>query len=105
VMAEVEATVGLDQVLALHLNDSKTELGSRVDRHAGIGEGKIGKTAFAHIVNDRRFAEHPGCLETPKSVDLHEDLENLAVLRSLVRSSRAKAAAASQARSRPAKGG
>jgi deoxyribonuclease IV len=107
VMAEVEATVGLDQVLALHLNDSKTELGSRVDRHAGIGQGRIGKAAFAHIVNDPRFAEHPGCLETPKSTDLHEDLENLAVLRSLVRSSRGKPAAASQsqARSRPAKGG
>jgi deoxyribonuclease IV len=107
VMAQVEAAVGLIQVLAFHLNDSKTELGSRVDRHAGIGQGKIGKAAFAHIVNDPRFAEHPGCLETPKSADLHEDLENLAVLRSLVRSSRGKPAAASQsqARSRPAKGG
>ena len=64
---------------------SKTDFGSRVDRHAGIGQGKIGREAFKHIVNDSRFKPHPGCLETPKSEDLHEDLENLAVLRSLIR--------------------
>lgn len=81
---EVEALVGLDQVLAFHLNDSKTDLGSRVDRHAGIGQGRIGRDGFRHIVNDPRFAERPGCLETPKSADLHEDLENLAILRALV---------------------
>jgi deoxyribonuclease IV len=82
-IAEVESTVGLDQVLAFHLNDSKTELGSRVDRHAAIGQGKIGREAFRHILNDPRFRDHPGCLETPKSKDMHEDVENLAVLRSL----------------------
>jgi deoxyribonuclease IV len=83
-LKELDDLVGLDQVMAFHLNDSKTELGSRVDRHAGIGQGKIGKEAFRHIVNDKRFANHPGCLETPKSKDLHEDVENLAILRSLV---------------------
>jgi deoxyribonuclease-4 len=87
VIAEVESAVGLDQLLAFHLNDSKTELGSRVDRHAGIGQGRIGRAAFGHIINDSRFAAHPGCLETPKSADLHEDIENLAVLRSLLRRS------------------
>jgi deoxyribonuclease-4 len=66
------------------LNDSKTHLGSRVDRHEHIGKGKIGREAFRHIVNDARFKNHPGCLETPKSKDLHEDVENLAVLRALV---------------------
>jgi len=90
VVEAVAAAVGLDQILAIHLNDSKTPLGSRVDRHAGIGQGHIGRDAFAHIVNDPRFAEHPGCLETPKSADLHEDIENLAVLRSLVRSRQGK---------------
>jgi len=84
-LAELDSSVGLSQVLAFHLNDSKTDLGSRVDRHAGIGLGKIGRDAFRHIVNDPRFKEHPGCLETPKSKDLHEDVENLAILRSLVR--------------------
>lgn len=83
-IGRVEKLIGLKQVLAFHLNDSKTDLGSRVDRHAGIGQGKIGKEAFRHIVNDARFKDLPGCLETPKSKDLHEDVENLAILRSLV---------------------
>jgi deoxyribonuclease-4 len=84
-IGEVELLLGLDQVLAFHLNDSKTDLGSRVDRHAHIGQGRIGREAFRYIINDPRFRETPGCLETPKSDDLHEDIENLAVLRSLVR--------------------
>lgn len=86
-IAQVEQLIGLEQILAFHLNDSKTDLGSRVDRHAGIGQGKIGRAAFRHIVNDLRFSNHPGCLETPKSDDLHEDVENLAVLRSLLQDS------------------
>jgi deoxyribonuclease-4 len=85
-IGEVESSIGLKQILAFHLNDSKTDLGSRVDRHEHIGKGKIGKEAFRHIVNDARFANHPGCLETPKSKDLHEDVENLSVLRSLRKS-------------------
>jgi len=83
-IGEVDALIGVQQIVAFHLNDSKTDLGSRVDRHAGIGQGKIGRDAFRHIVNDPRFRNHPGCLETPKSDDLHEDVENLAILRSLV---------------------
>jgi deoxyribonuclease-4 len=86
-IGEVEEFIGLDQILAFHLNDSKTDLGSRVDRHEGIGQGKIGREAFRHIVNDVRFRDLPGCLETPKSADLHEDVENLALLRSLVNES------------------
>ena len=82
-IAEIESLIGLNQVLAFHLNDSKTQLGSRVDRHEGIGRGKIGREAFRCIVNDDRFRDSPGCLETPKSADLHEDVENLAILRSL----------------------
>ena len=81
---EVDSLIGLKEILAFHLNDSKTGLGSRVDRHAHIGQGKIGLEGFRHIVNDRRFGAHPGCLETPKSHDLQEDVENLATLRSLV---------------------
>jgi deoxyribonuclease-4 len=83
---EAASLIGLKQILAFHLNDSKTGLGSRVDRHEHIGKGKIGKEAFRHIVNDARFKSHPGCLETPKSEDLHEDVRNLATLRSLARS-------------------
>lgn len=80
---EVDDTVGIKEILAIHLNDSKVDLNSRVDRHAGIGQGKIGKEAFRHIINDPRFRKTPGCLETPKSADLHEDVENLALLRGL----------------------
>jgi len=81
---EVSKLIGLRQIVAFHLNDSKTALGSRVDRHAHIGEGWIGKSGFRHIVNDARFKKTPGCLETPKSKDLKEDIRNLATLRSLV---------------------
>jgi len=80
---EIEQLIGLKQILAFHLNDSKTPLNSRVDRHAHIGQGQIGLAGFRHIVNDARFKNHPGCLETPKSEDLHEDVLNLATLRSL----------------------
>ncbi|HEY3915318.1 MAG TPA: deoxyribonuclease IV [Verrucomicrobiae bacterium] len=80
----IGSLVGLKQIAAFHLNDSKTELNSRVDRHEHIGKGKIGLEAFRHIVNDTRFKKTPGCLETYKSEDLHEDVENLATLRSLV---------------------
>jgi deoxyribonuclease IV len=84
VIEEVSRRIGLEQIVAFHLNDSKTGLGSRIDRHAHIGGGEIGKDAFRHIVNDPRFIQTPGCLETPKSKDLHEDIENLQVLCSLV---------------------
>ena len=79
--------VGLKEILAFHLNDSKTALGSRVDRHAHIGQGQIGIEGFRILVNDSRFKDKPGCLETPKSDDLHEDVQNLATLRSLVNGS------------------
>lgn len=95
-VGEVETLIGLKQVTAFHLNDSKTDLGSRVDRHAGIGQGKIGLEPFRHIVNDPRFAGLPGCLETPKSADLHEDVENLAILRSLLAPVPAKAGPATR---------
>jgi len=91
-ISEVGALIGLRQIFAFHLNDSKTELGSRVDRHEHIGKGKIGKEGFRHIVNDPRFTLHPGCLETPKSEDLHEDVRNLATLRALVKPGRRAAA-------------
>jgi deoxyribonuclease IV len=83
-IGEVDSLIGVNQVLAFHLNDSKTDLGSRVDRHEHIGKGKIGKEGFRYIVNDARFKTVPACLETPKSEDLREDINNLRVLRSLV---------------------
>jgi deoxyribonuclease-4 len=81
---DFDAIVGLDRLVAFHVNDSKKGLGSRVDRHEHIGKGAIGLEGFRHIMNDPRFAAIPKLLETPKSEDLHEDMENLATLRGLV---------------------
>lgn len=76
--------VGIAQIKAWHLNDSKTPLGSRVDRHDHIGKGKIGKTGFKNIMNDPRWRDLPGLLETPKGEDMKEDKVNLRALRRLV---------------------
>lgn len=84
-MRRFHSLIGREQITAFHLNDSKTALRSRVDRHEHIGQGKIGLEAFRHLVNDPRFRDIPGCLETYKSKDLHEDVENLTTLRSLVK--------------------
>lgn len=87
---EVASMIGLRQILAFHLNDSKTALGSHVDRHEHIGKGFIGD-GFRQIVNDPRFRHAPACIETPKSKDLKEDVQNLATLRKLVASARKRA--------------
>ena len=83
-MAAFDRTIGLDRLKALHLNDSKYDLGENRDRHEHIGQGFIGLEGFRNLLNDPRLDGLPGFLETPKSPDLHEDVENLAVLRSLV---------------------
>jgi len=77
--------VGLDRLVAFHINDSKKALGSHVDRHEHIGKGMIGLTGFRLLLNDKRFACIPKILETPKSDDLHEDIENMNVLKSLLK--------------------
>jgi deoxyribonuclease IV len=82
--AELERIVGLERVKCFHLNDSQKELGSRVDRHAHIGQGHIGLEAFTQLVNDPRFRAVPMIIETPKSDSMLEDVENLTLLRSLV---------------------
>jgi deoxyribonuclease-4 len=81
---EFDEVLGLDRLRAIHLNDSKKELGSRVDRHEHIGKGLLGLEPFRFLLNDPRFRGIPMTLETEKSKDLAEDKENLAVLRSLV---------------------
>ena len=76
--------IGLKFLFAFHLNDSETDLGSRVDRHAHIGQGKIKKDPFGFFLNDERFKDLPGIIETPKGDDLKEDIMNLKTLRSLI---------------------
>ena len=87
-MDALERFVGAGRVRVWHLNDSVRERGSRVDRHAGIGRGKLGLEPFRHLVNDPRWAGLPMLLETPKGVEDGEELDaiNLRVLRSLLAS-------------------
>lgn len=68
-LQRLEHHVGLGAVLAFHLNDSKRELGSRVDRHNHVGEGEIGIEAFRMLVNDPRWKDHPAVVETPSEED------------------------------------
>ena len=82
--SEFDDAIGLDRLAAFHLNDSKKEFHSRVDRHEHIGKGFIGAAAFGLLMNDKRFWGLPMCLETPKGPDLKEDRENLTLLRSLI---------------------
>jgi deoxyribonuclease-4 len=83
-MSEFDRLLGLNRLKCLHFNDSKKGLGSRVDRHDHIGDGLLGLAPFGFILNDPRFAQTPMILETPKSEDMHEDVENLKVLRGLI---------------------
>lgn len=82
---QFEKIIGKKQLLAFHLNDSKTPLGSRVDRHEHLGKGKIGELCFQLLINDPRWKKIPMTLETPKSEDMHEDVENLQLLRTWIR--------------------
>ena len=83
-LREFDRIIGRDRLVAIHLNDSKTARGSRVDRHEHIGKGQIGLDAFRFIMRDRRFRKIPKALETPKGEDLREDVMNLKTLRSFV---------------------
>lgn len=87
-IAEFDRTIGLDRLRFIHLNDSKTDLGSHVDRHEHIGEGNLGLEPFRFILNDPRLVHIPMCIETPKGKTRKEDkeldLRNLAALRALI---------------------
>jgi deoxyribonuclease-4 len=68
-MDGLDRAVGLDRVRVWHLNDSRRERGSRVDRHAGIGRGHLGLEPFGRVVRDPRFRSIPMILETPKGTE------------------------------------
>ncbi len=76
--------LGLDRLKVIHVNDSKKDMGSHVDRHEHIGLGRIGLEGFRFLMNDPRLAGIPLILETEKSDDMHEDRENMERLRSLI---------------------
>lgn len=81
---EFDRIIGLQRLKLFHLNDSKKELASRVDRHEHIGKGMLGLKAFKMLLNDERFKDIPMILETPKEKDMKEDKRNLKVLRNLI---------------------
>lgn len=82
-METFDEVISLPLLKAVHINDSKVDLGKRVDRHEHIGKGKIGLEAFRLLVNDERLESIPGCLETPGS---EEDFKNnLQTLRNLLK--------------------
>ncbi|WP_413112993.1 deoxyribonuclease IV [Thaumasiovibrio sp. DFM-14] len=75
--AEFERIVGFSYLRGMHLNDSKTGLGSRVDRHQCLGEGEIGLDCFRYIMTDRRFDGIPMVLETIDETRWAEELQLL----------------------------
>jgi len=82
---EFDKVIGLRRLEVFHFNDSKGDLGSRIDRHEHIGRGKIGEEAFRLILHDSRFRHAPKILETPKGKKGRRDWDaiNIEVLRQL----------------------
>ena len=77
--------IGLSRLTVLHINDSKSALGSRVDRHDNLGKGKIGLEAFRWIMRSKELGDIPKILETPKGKNLAEDVEAMELLRSFLK--------------------
>lgn len=80
-MKAIDDEIGIDRIRAFHLNDSENEFGSNHDRHAHVGEGHIGTDGFRFLINDPRFTNHPGTIETPDSEKFPQDLARLKGLR------------------------
>ena len=96
--SEFDAILGLENLRLFHVNDSKNERGSRVDRHEHIGKGRLGVAPFARIMRDFRFSAVAKILETPKGRDgVVMDRRNLSLLRRLAE----ETPAASRSPSRP----
>jgi apurinic endonuclease APN1 len=82
VMAELEARCGAGSIAFFHLNDSKTALGSAIDRHWHIGRGEIGSGCFRYLLNEKKLAHLGGVMETPKMGNMDE--ENMKTMRGLL---------------------
>jgi deoxyribonuclease IV len=105
-MDEMQREVGIQQVRALHLNDSRGDCGSRLDRHEHIGRGCIGEVGFRNVLADERLLGLPMILETPKESPPEGpewDSINLATLRRLAAGGPAAAAPSARPASMPEK--
>ena len=86
-ISEFDKEIGLKRLKLLHMNDSKRDLGSRVDRHEHLGQGFIGRKPFSFFLNDPRLNNHPFIIETPKGKNengVDWDVLNLKVMRGLM---------------------
>lgn len=83
VWEQFDKIIGINKIKSIHVNDSHKDLGSRVDRHADIGKGKIGLEAFKLLFNDPQFFDIPKILETPHS-NLADHKKNMDVLQGLL---------------------
>lgn len=82
-MSEFDRDIGFDRLVAVHANDSKVRCGSGVDRHENIGEGKIGREGFEHILAHSAFRQATFLLEVPGFDGKGPDAENVRILREL----------------------
>jgi deoxyribonuclease-4 len=80
-----EKIIGIKKIKVFHLNDSRGDLGSKIDRHQHIGKGYLGLEPFRFILNDKRFQNIPMIIETPKDHGNEMDIENLTILKSLIK--------------------
>ncbi|MFH1558926.1 MAG: deoxyribonuclease IV [Patescibacteria group bacterium] len=78
---KIERTTGMNKLLLIHVNDSKSGLGSKVDRHEHLGQGELGMECFAALVGDKRLRNKDFVLETPTIEGMKEDLKLLKALR------------------------
>ncbi len=83
-LTQFEDQIGFDNLAAVHLNDSKTEMGSKKDRHENIGEGKIGKEAFSYLLNHPMLSDKPFILEVPGFDNTGPDEKNINLIKSLL---------------------
>lgn len=81
IWASFDSLIGLDKIKVFHINDSKKEYGSKVDRHEHIGKGKISPQGFKLLLQDSKFSHIPKILETPKTEQFADDIKNIATLK------------------------
>ena len=84
-LAKFDNLIGLDTLVAFHLNDSKVPFLSFRDRHENIGEGYIGRAGIGNIINHPKLSHLPFILETPGFSGNGPDLKNIEIVKSLVK--------------------
>jgi len=84
IVKDIDTHFGMKNVHAIHLNDSKSALASRIDRHANLGEGLIGYETLAKVVNHEKFRKIPFILETPRMKTVDEAAVDVAALREMI---------------------